>query len=353
MDLFVKNLENYIIPFMVLLTVLLALILLLRRIRYERNKPLRESISNKAETFLTEMILSKPNNEKFRTKLSLFKKEIPLHKSWCKEMIINDMIRFKSSLKGKASEQITIFYQALNLDKYSEGLIRDFRSFYKCEGFFHYQALEYKKGGSLIKTYLKHPNIVIQSNANMAYISLTENHMESFLELSSGISQLNMIKIMDILHEKKIPIPKNIDQWLLTTNASVIKLGLKIMVYYNYRSSAKEIIELIQLEDNSVKKEALIAIRELFLIEAKEDILRLFDQVTPELKIEILDTLKVIGDESMLSFLENIISYETNKDLKLKAVDCLNEIDKTGLDVLATQNNDTSKMTKHVRAIYI
>jgi hypothetical protein len=177
--------------------------------------------------------------------------------------------------------------------------------------------------------------------------------MESFLELSSGISQLNMIKIMDILHEKKIPIPKNIDQWLLTTNASVIKLGLKIMVYYNYRSSAKEIIELIQLEDNSVKKEALIAIRELFLIEAKEDILRLFDQVTPELKIEILDTLKVIGDESMLSFLENIISYETNKDLKLKAVDCLNEIDKTGLDVLATQNNDTSKMTKHVRAIYI
>ncbi|MBC7747146.1 MAG: hypothetical protein H7Z76_00960 [Methylotenera sp.] len=150
---------------MVLLTVLLALLLLLRRIRYERNKPLKESISNKAETFLTVMILYKPNSEKFRTKLSLFKKEIPLHKSWCKEMIINDMIRFKSNLKGKVSEQITIFYQALNLDKYSEGLIRDFRSFYKGEGFFHYQALMYKKGGYLIKTYLKHPNIVIQSNA--------------------------------------------------------------------------------------------------------------------------------------------------------------------------------------------
>ncbi|MGO4905241.1 HEAT repeat domain-containing protein [Flavobacterium sp. W20_MBD1_R3] len=353
MDLITYYLKYYIIPFLLILTILLIIILLFKRIRYEHNKPLRESISNKAETFLTEMILSNPNEKTFRTKLSLFKTSIPLYKSWCKEMIINDMIRFKLSLKGKASEQINIFYQALQLDKYSAGLIQDFRSFYKCEGFHHFQALDYKKGSALIKPYLKHPNIVIRSNANMAYISLSENHMESLKEQSSGISHLNMIKIMDILHKKRIPIPKNIDQWIETSNISVTKLGLKIMVFYNYRNQAKGITALLHHEDDGLKKEAITAIRELFLLEAKNDLIQLFAKESTEIKWEILDTLKVIGDDSIVPFLENIIRTETNKEIKLKAVECLNEIDKTELNILAATDFDTTKMTKHVREIYL
>ncbi|MFV8367962.1 HEAT repeat domain-containing protein [Flavobacterium sp. LB2R40] len=353
MDLFISYLKYYIIPFLLILTLLLTFVLLLKRIRYEYTKPLRESISNKAEIFLTEMILSKPDEKTFRKKLYLFKKEIPLHKTWCKEMIINDMIRFKQSLKGKASDQINIFYQALHLDKYSAGLIRDFRSFYKCEGFYHFQALDYKKGSAFIKPYLKHPNNVIRSNANMAYILLSENHMESFTELSSAISHLNMIKIMDILHDKKIPLPKNIDQWIETNNASVTKLGLKIMTFHNYRHKAKEIITFIQSDDDSLKKEAIMAIKELFLTEAKDELIHLFDNTSSEIRLEILDALKVIGDESIIPFLEKEIQKETNKDLKLKAVECLNEIDKTQLDFLSAKDYDTTKMIHHVREIYL
>ena len=353
MDLITNYLQYYIIPFLLFSTLLLTIFLLLKRIRYEHNKPRREAISNKAETFLTEIILSDRNDKKFRTKLSLFKKEIPLHKTWCKEMIINDMIRFKHSLKGKASEQINVFYQALNLDKYSARLIRDFRSFYKCEGFYHFQALDYKKGSALIKPYLRHPNIVIRSNANMAYISLSENHMESLKEQSSVISHLNMIKIMDVLHEKKIAIPKNIDEWIETENNSVTKLGLKIMVYYNYRKQAKGIIALLYNDDDTLKKEAILAIRELFLTEAKTDLIQLFNKVSPDIQLEILETLMVIGDESIIPFLENTIRKATNKDVKLKAVACLNELDKIELDLVAINDFDITKMTKHVREIYL
>lgn len=353
MDLFILYLKYYIIPLLLISTVLSTLVLLSKRIYYEYNKPYRQAVTNKAEIFLTEMILSKPNEETINKKLLQFKKEIPLHKSWCKELVINDMIRFKHSLKGKASEPILFFYQALNLNKYSARLIRDFRSYNKCEGFYHFQALDYKKGNSIIKPYLKHPNIVIRSNANMAFLSLSENYMESFKELPSTISHLYTIKIMDLLHEKKFPIPKNIDQWIETNNNSITKLGLKIMVFYNYRNKASEIIALIQNEDDSLKKEAIIAIRELFLTEAKEDLIVLFNKVSIEIQLEILDTLKVIGDEAVVSFLENEIQIQSDKDLKLKAVDCLNEINKTVLDTVAATDYDTMKMTKHVREIYL
>ena len=109
MDLFILYLKNYIIPLLLITIVLSIFVLLLKRIHYEHSKPFRQDVTNKAEDFLTEIILSKPNEETINKKLLQFKKEIPLHKSWCKELVINDMIRFKHSLKGKTSESIFFF----------------------------------------------------------------------------------------------------------------------------------------------------------------------------------------------------------------------------------------------------
>ena len=353
MDLFILYLKNYIIPLLLITIVLSIFVLLLKRIHYEHSKPFRQDVTNKAEDFLTEMILSRFHKKTINKKLLEFKKEIPLHKSWCKKLVINEMIRFKHSLKGKASESILFYYQALHLDAYSEYLIRDFRSYNKCEGFYHFQSLDYKKGNYIIKKYLKHPNIVVRTNANMAFLSLSKNYMESFNELPSTISHLYTIKMMDLLHEKKFPIPKNIDKWIETNNNSITKLGLKIMAFYNYRNKASEIIALLQNEDDSLIKEAVIAIRKLFLTEAKEDLAVLFNKASIEIQLEIIETLKVIGDKDIVSFLEHEIQIQTDKDLKLKAVDCLNEISKTALDKLSAADYDTMNMTKHVREIYL
>ena len=159
--------------------------------------------------------------------------------------------------------------------------------------------------------------------------------------------------MLDLLHEKKFAIPKNIDQWIETNKNSITKLGLKIMTFYNYRNKASEIIAFLKNEDDSLKKEAIIAIRKLFLTEAKEDLTVLFNKVPIEIQLEILETLKVIGDKDIVSFLEHEIQIQTDKDLKLKAVDCLNEISKTALDKLSAADYDTMNMTKHVREIYL
>lgn len=353
MDLFILDLKNYIIPLLLILIALSIFVLLSKRIYYENSKPYRQAVTNKTEDFLTEMILSRFHKKTISIKLLEFKKEIPLHESWCKKLVIHDMIRFKQSLKGKASESILLYYQELHLDEYSKSLIRDFRSYNKCEGFYHFQSLDYKKGNYIIKKYLKHPNIVVRTNANMAFLSLSKNYMESFNELPFTISHLYTIKIMDLLHEKKFPIPENIDQWIQTNNNSITKLGLKIMTFYNYRNKAAEIIALLYNKDGSLKKEAIIAIRKLFLTEAKEDLIVLFNKVSSEVQLEILETLKVIGDQEIVPFLEHEILRQIDKDLKMKAVDCLNEISKTALDKLSAADDETLNMSKHIREIYL
>jgi hypothetical protein len=112
-------------------------------------------------------------------------------------------------------------------------------------------------------------------------------------------------------------------------------------------------MELIKHHNDSLKIEAIITIRELFISEAKQDLISIFDQVLAKVQIEILKTFEIIGDESITRFLEKTIHLEGNKDVKLAAVRCLNIIDKKVLNAIADNDYDIQKMVKHVREIYL
>ena len=132
------------------------------------------------------------------------------------------MIRFKQRLKGRASDAIVDFYRALKLLNYSSNLLANFVDFKKCKGLYQFQSFDYKSGVPEIKPFLDKSSKILWSNATMAYISLTDGDVSIYNEFPSKLSLLNSIKIMDIYHERKLPIPKNIDNWIVSTNVSII-----------------------------------------------------------------------------------------------------------------------------------
>lgn len=349
----VEIVKFLVVPFLFMAIVVLIFTLIVKRIWFEYITPIQESVNGIVDNFLIEMVLTMPSREAFKTQLQHLKKNIPLKKDWCKEAIIDQMISFKSNIHGNGAEQINVLYKALKLDKFSRKFLHDRRACIKCQGFYHFQALNYKKGIPDIQPFLKHKEIVTRSGATMAYISLTENYMESFLEFKTDITSLTVVLLMDIIHVKKISIPHNIDRWLDTRFNSMTKLGLRIMVYYNYNQRSKEIIALTKHKLDDIKIEAIVAIRFLFLDEAKEDLIKLFSQVNDQVQLEIIKTLQAIGDKSIIPFLLNIIQSRTNKDIKLEAVCCLNAIDVETVDNIAINDVQVQLMLKHVREIYL
>ena len=107
----------------------------------------------KVENFLTEMILSNPDAIILNRKLFEFTNTIPFRKNWWKEVVVNDMIRFKQSLKGRASDAIVDFYRALKLQNYSSNLLANFVDFKKRKGLYQFQSLDYKSGVAQIKPF--------------------------------------------------------------------------------------------------------------------------------------------------------------------------------------------------------
>lgn len=353
MEQFIGYIKLYALPLFALISLSLAFFLIFKRIHYQYTLPYRYRIIRKSEIFLTEITLSKPDKNTLKYKIAKFKSEIPIHRTWCKNMLIDDMIRMKSNLKGKTAKNILVIYKQLDLNHYSASLIRDFRKYKKREGIYHFQALKYKPGISLIKKYLYHPNKIIRSNANIAYLALSKGDWQAINKLPVKVSIITTIKVMDVLHSEKIPIPPEIDLWIQSDNVTILKLAVMTMVFYNYTNRSSEIIKLLHHEDKNLRIDVIIAIRDLFLCEAEDELLALIETETIEIQLEILRALAAIGSEKTIAYLKNQIKKEEIKDLKLEMVCSLNTLDPMTLNALGTQDSDTQKMINHIRNLQL
>jgi hypothetical protein len=351
MEKLVEIIKHWVIPLFLIISLLLIVFLIFKRIYYQYKLPYKHRIIRKSEKFLTEITLSKPDKNTLRYKVAQFKTEIPIHKTWCKEMLIADMIRMKSNLKGKTAKNILLIYKELDLNHYSARLIRDFRNYKKCEGIYHFHALGYKPGIFLLKKYLFYPNKIVQSNANIAFLALTKGDWQALDKIPVKVSIRTTIKVMDVLYSEKIPMPKDIDLWIQSQSTAILKLALMTMVFYNYRNKSAEIIKLLHHENTPLKIDVLNAIQNLFLAEAEDEILSLFHNESIEIQLEMLEALTSIGSEKTITFLKREIPKQEIKDVKLKMVSALDRLDDVALNNLGLQDSDTQKMINHNRKL--
>lgn len=348
----IHNIKHYyVIPFFLIIALALVIILLLNRIYYQYNLPYRYHITRESHRFLTEIALSKHEKKTLVHKIAQFKSEIPINKTWCKEILVEDLIKIKNNLKGKTAKNILVIYKALDLNHYSASLIRDFRKYKKYEGIRHFQALGYRPGISLLKKYLFHPNKVIRSNVNVAYLALSKGDWKAVGKVPIKRSIIATIKVMDVLHKEKIPQPAHLDLWIQSEDPMVLKLAVMAMVFYNYRNKSAEIIKLLYHENKALKIDVITAIQDLFLEEAEDDLLFLFYNEPIEIQLEILEALGVIGSEKTIAFFKIEIPKQEIKDIKLKMVHSLNNLDPVSLDLLGDQDADTQKMINHARKL--
>lgn len=349
----VYYIHHYLVPALTLGLFLIILLISTKRYVFYNYDRKKQAVIKQTDLFLTSLIFISKDEIKVNEKIELLKTQIPFHRTWCKQVVINEMIKFKKTLRGESSQIVIELYKKLELHLYSATLVTKYRYSQKCEGFYQLQHIDYKPARKLVKPYLTHKNKIIRSNAYACYLSLSQGKLERLASIPTEISLLNIIKLMNLLHEKKISIPDNLDEWLYSSNNSVIRMGIKIMVFYNYRAQGEKIISLLNSDDPILRYEAVIACRELFLTDSESVLISLFFHESDASRKEIIRSLKVIGAAKSVAFLKQFITYETESKLKLLAVDTLNYIDFDAMKELASQNEDTQRMLNHVNDPYI
>ncbi|MEX2336460.1 MAG: hypothetical protein WD555_04230 [Fulvivirga sp.] len=342
------------VPILIVLLAILAITLVYYRLRFVYLSYKKRKFLPKISEALTELTFSGYKGEQLQSEVNKFKSRFPHHKKWFQKLLLSSIIDLSLNLKGDLIYQVREIYMAFRLHKYSLKLIKSPFWYTKCTGIYHFQALNFVHGQKYIKPYITSKNEVLRSNAFIAHLYLTTEPFDFLVDYPFPLSSVNEYKVIDVFYMKKEPIPKNIDSWLDAKNESIVILGLKVMVFYNYTGASEKIISLLDHKLHRIREEVIHSIRELFLIDAEETLHERFDQEEKLLKIEILKSLAVIGGESSVSFITKILMIkDLDKDIKMELLRCLMSIDISYYDSRFLIDMEIDRMKLHLNSAYL
>ncbi len=334
---------------LILFFITLVSILILNRFLHHLSTPKINTVKTKVDDFLTSLVFSSYDETEIASKINSFKKEIPFRKKWCKKIVLNKIIFFKRNLKGDVTNTSHLIYEQFDLFNYTLSLLKSRKRYLNCLGMYHLEALEYSKGKDYVTPFLNHKNRILNSSAYLTLISLEPENLNLFSNYPKTILLAGEINVMNIVHQKKPPIPTKLKDWIHSKNPSIVRLGIKLMVYYNYTNDAKDIVKHLKSDDKRIRLEAIAAIRHLFIFDTEKILMEQFDKEDKRNQFEILNTLATIGDEESEQFIATLLTKPIDDDIKLEAVKCISKMNPAYFEDKFIDNPEISKMVKHVK----
>jgi hypothetical protein len=327
-DFFYDFFKYFAIPFLLLIILTLILLLIINRYNFEKFLIPKNEIEIKIDGFLTEIIFSNYDAKHIKEKINLFKEEIPFKRKWCRDLIINKIITIKQNIYNINPNQLLLIYKYFGFQDYSKKLIRNRKWHRKTLGIYHYQMLDYKIKKGYIKPYINSKNKFLKSNALIALISLSDEKFEFLKNYQEKISRADELKILDIIYQNKSHLPKKINRWLHNENSSIVILAIKLMVQYRKTLKTSQISFLLSCADAMIRKETLLAIRELIITDSNDILINHYANETDKRnKISTLKTLGIIGNDKTKDYVSTLLLEEKDLEIKFEIINCINKID--------------------------
>ena len=283
--------------------------------------------------------------EKILTDLMLQVTEIPetirlLSKSRLKKhqnLLIDVMMDFQKSFRGDSDRQIMELYQRMNLSKNSYDKTYAFSFYEQVKGLRELTNMKHHQAIEMIVAKLNDPIDIVRTEAQICYPYVNPETPFDFLGiLEKPFSKWAQLNIYYLIKIHELPVP-SFDKWINSSNTNVVNFCILMIDLFQQQENSQHIIGLLNATDETTRNMAIRACGNLHLFESKEVVKNNFHFETVRNQIEITKIFNFIGDETDISFIEQIIQRETIA-LRLESVRTLYNLGADGRAHLAALN---------------
>ncbi|HET6557330.1 MAG TPA: SPOR domain-containing protein [Prolixibacteraceae bacterium] len=236
-----------------------------------------------------------------------------------RKVFIEVLFNFKKNLSGDLEQKLLDISFALGLEKDSIRKTRA-RSFYRrIIGIRELTNLFPSRALPVVETYINDANDELRAEAQTSYVRL--NHEEPFhflKDLKRPFTRWTQLTSFYIFRLHKLPAPSFVE-YLKSDLYNVQNFSLRMIIYFQQKENAQEIIRLLYAKREMTRFLAIRAVNELGIHEAKPLLKEVFGKETYKNRVEIIKGFEHMGEEEDFGFLENIIRQ---KDVTLKIQAC-------------------------------
>ncbi|MBT8209549.1 MAG: hypothetical protein KJP14_03395, partial [Eudoraea sp.] len=233
----------------------------------------------------------------------------------------------EKDVSGSSHYQLLKLYKDLGLHEEAIQSLKSRRWEVLAKGILELTEMQVTEAYGLIKKHINHRRSIVRKQAQIATVSLKHEGINYFLDSTRySISEWQQLKLLDVIRQLEDFQPPKFRNWLTSRNPDVVLFALRLIKFYKQSDARESIITLIYHKRQQIKIEAVQCIREFGIHEATEPLKKAFKKGNEEVKLLILDTLGLLGDEKDLNFLQNIKRKSKSHIISSKALSVINTI---------------------------
>lgn len=233
------------------------------------------------------------------------------------DLLIEVMMDFQKSFRGDSDRQIIDLYEEMKLGKVSYNKTYSVSFYTQVMGIRELANMHPGQAIEMIASRLNDSNDIVRTEAQICYPYVnTENPFDFLSILEKPFSRWAQLNIYYYIKIHELPVP-SFDKWLKSEHASVVSFCILMIALFQQRENSEEIIRLVSDPNESIRLEAIRTCSELNLFESKPVLKEAFPKETLKNQLEIVKAMRSIGDDSDISFLEEIFQSQ-EKSLRLE-----------------------------------
>lgn len=253
-----------------------------------------------------------------------------LEKPQNRKILTAVLINFQENLRGEMDNRIPEIFVQLGLHNDSIKLTRSSVYYHRVQGIRELTNLYPKVAENIIEKYINNPNDLVRAEAQTSYIRIHPEDPFGFLKkLTSPFTRWTQLTAFYLFRQHQITVPSFVN-YLDSDNKNVRNFSLRMIIFFQQLENAGAIFEMLNSTHEMTRFLSIRAINDLRLFEGKELLKKQFRVETSKNRLEIIKTIKTIGNAEDFEFLESILIQSESISEKTEACRSLNFLNKDG-----------------------
>jgi hypothetical protein len=322
--------------FFVILTAIVVVATYYNLYKKTKETALKKNIEQSLEQWLTEVMIHQDSADV----VAPLNFESLLKNLDARQMVIDELVRNKSSFLGSVSDNIIKLYCRLGLNVDSRIKLDDPRSHVQCQGIHELCVMEQKDQLQKVYRFTNSKDNDVRIEAQTAVLQWFGFKGLRFLDVvSSPLTEFQQLKLLELLRQLPFgPMPR-LSKWLQSKNESVVNFALKLAEHYKQVQVLHEAGLCLQHENEAVRVQAVKTLASIGDSSTANLLTTVYQNERFTNRLNILNQLpKLAGDEQRDFLIVQL--HEGHEHLKLASAKVLAKCTSEGMEILEAKSYD-------------
>ncbi|MEJ8757201.1 HEAT repeat domain-containing protein [Pontibacter sp. H259] len=233
---------------------------------------------------------------------------LALQKRFARRALLEELVRLKSNLSGRAGDNLQQLYNQLQLHKLSAHDMHSSKWYLKAKGIQELATMDQKTYLPEIYTLTLHPNVQVRTEAQTAMVCLQGYEgLTFFKQLAYPLTEWHQVQLLQLLANQPISNTEMIRDWLQLPNPSIVQFALKLISEQHASQFQQDVITCLSHLEEIVRSQAIACLGEIPSAPAAQALRSHYSSESSKtLQLNILAELMKTGTTSELPFLQQL-----------------------------------------------